>query len=125
MRRVLKPGGVYCFRTPNLFHYVALTARLTPHWFHNLVANRLRSLSPESHDPYPTIYRSNSESTLRELARSVGFTVVELRLIEKEPSYGAVSPILFYPMLAYERFVNSADRYRWLRANIIGVFRKD
>src|SRR5580658_7799529 len=29
--RILRPGGVYCFRTPNLFHYVMLGSRLMPH----------------------------------------------------------------------------------------------
>jgi SAM-dependent methyltransferase len=30
-RRVLRPGGILIFRTPNLWHYVSLIARLTPH----------------------------------------------------------------------------------------------
>lgn len=32
--RVLRPGGTYCFRTPNLFHYVMMGSRLTPHFLH-------------------------------------------------------------------------------------------
>ena len=38
--RVLKPGGVFGFRTPNLGHYVAFLSWITPQWFHNVVANR-------------------------------------------------------------------------------------
>src|ERR1017187_884678 len=40
--RVLKPGGVYCFRTPNRWHYVALASSLLPHRAHLKLANRLR-----------------------------------------------------------------------------------
>src|ERR1700723_2142735 len=29
--RVLKPGGIFCFRTPNLWHYFTLGSRLMPH----------------------------------------------------------------------------------------------
>jgi SAM-dependent methyltransferase len=50
--RVLKPGGAFAFRTPNRLHYVSLVASLTPHWFHELVANRLRNLPEGAHDPY-------------------------------------------------------------------------
>ena len=39
IHRVLKPGGAYVFRTPNLWHYVALVSLLTPHSFHVLAAN--------------------------------------------------------------------------------------
>jgi len=49
--RVLRPGGVYCFRTPNLFHYVSFGAWILPHWAHLLLANRLRSLQEDAHDP--------------------------------------------------------------------------
>ena len=54
VKRVLSPGGAYIVRTPNRFHYVALAAAATPHWFHKLLANRLRGLGAEAHDPYPT-----------------------------------------------------------------------
>jgi hypothetical protein len=33
----------------------------------------------------------------------------ELRMIEAEPSYGAAHPLLFYPMMAYERLVKSTS----------------
>lgn len=124
IRRVLRPGGVYIFRTPNFWHYVSLISHLTPHSFHRLVANRLRNLPDESHDPYPTHYRLNTASAVERAAGEAGLTVERLDLIEKEPMYGLGSRLLFFPFMAYERIVNSSDIFSNLRANILGVLRK-
>jgi hypothetical protein len=45
-------------------------------------------------------------------------------MIEKEPSYGMVSPLMFYPLLAYERLVNATEAFAGARANILAVLRK-
>ena len=124
IKRVLKPGGVYVFRAPNFYHYVSIVSHMTPHWFHELVANRLRNLPAESHDPYPTRYRMNTPSSIRRLAAETGFEIDELRLIEKEPMYGLSSRLLFFPFMAYERVVNRFDALSGLRANILAVLRK-
>ena len=121
--RVLKPGGAYCFWTPNLKHYVSLASNALPHSAHLALANRLRGRSEDEHDPYPTFYHANTNGRLRKLARQVGMTVDRLEMIESEPSYGRAHPALFYPMMAYERLVNGFDALRGLRANFQGVFR--
>jgi SAM-dependent methyltransferase len=119
--RILKPGGVYIFRTPNRWHYTALAASVTPHWFHVLVSNRLRRLSAEAHDPYPTYYRANTEHAIKRWSAAAGLKVRELQLIEKEPSYGMISRPLFLLFLLYERAVNATRVARGLRANIFAV----
>jgi len=124
VQRVLVPGGAYVFRTPNRFHYVALVSSVTPHWFHELVANRLRGLPPEAHDPYPTVYAMNSRNAVRRFALAASLQVEVLRVIEPNPSYGMASRLTFYPMMAYERIVNSTERLAGLRANILAVLRK-
>lgn len=124
IRRVLRPGGSYAFRTPNRYHYVAMVSWLTPHWFHRLVANRLRGLPSEAHDPYPTVYAMNARGAVRRAAAAAGLGVAVLRTIEKEPSYGMASPLLFYPLMAYERAVNSSEGFGGLRSNILAVLRK-
>jgi SAM-dependent methyltransferase len=122
--RALRPGGLFFFRTPNLWHYVTLASRLTPHWFHRLVANRLRRRADGAHDPYPTCYRMNRGRTVRALMSRAGFREVRLYTVEKEPSYGLCSRALFLPFLAYERLVNSSPRFGPFRANLLGVFVK-
>jgi SAM-dependent methyltransferase len=122
--RVLRNGGPYIFRTPNQYHYVAMVARLTPHWFHELVANRLRNRPLDAHPPYPTVYKMNTGAAVHRLAQEAGLRVETLRLVEKEPSYGLSSRALFLAFVGYERLVNSTESAASLRANIFGVLRK-
>jgi SAM-dependent methyltransferase len=122
--RVLSPRASYCFRTPNRWHYVPMAASLVPHSIHLRLANKLRALDAGAHDPWPTVYRANTRSKLRRLALDSGLTPEELKMIEAEPSYGAAHPLLFYPMMAYERLVNSTGLLRSFRINILGTFRK-
>jgi len=122
--RILKPGGIYCFRTPNRWHYVTIASSLVPHSMHVRFANKLRALDDDAHDPWPTVYRANTRSRLGRLAKSNCFQVEELRMIEGEPSYGAAHALLFYPMMAYKRLVNSGDCLSCFRVNILGTFRK-
>lgn len=124
VRRILRPGGVYCCRTPNLLHYVTLFSRLTPHHLHVRLANRLRCLAGNAHDPYATFYKANTRARIRELSSEAGLFVLVLRTIEKEPSYGRASALLFYPMMLYERAVNSSVVFSGLRANILAALQK-
>jgi SAM-dependent methyltransferase len=122
--RVLKPGAAYCFRTPNLWHYVTLASRLLPHSAHLTLANRARRSGSEAHDPWPTLYLANTRRKLRKSVIAAGLRIQCLQMIECEPSYGAAHPILFYPMMAYERIVNMTERMAALRVNIFGVISK-
>ena len=121
IHRVLRPGGVFVFRTPNLWHYVSLIARLTPHRFHMLVANKLRRLQKGGHDPYPTFHRMNTRRVCLRALGAANFDVRVCQVIEKEPSYGMVSRLIFYPLMMWERILNSSNVFEGLRANILCV----
>jgi SAM-dependent methyltransferase len=122
--RVLRPGGVYCLRTPNLFHYVSLGAHFTPYSLHLLLANRLRASAKEAHNPYPTWFRSNSRRRLQKLCRIAGLDEPVITMIEPEPSYGRAHPLLFYPMMTYERLVNLSSAFSRFRVAILLSVRK-
>jgi SAM-dependent methyltransferase len=122
--RVLAPGGVYTLRTPNLFHYVAAVAAVTPHWFHSLVSGRLRGHALGAHEIFPTFYRLNTSNAIYEHSLDAGFQIRFLVMIEKEPSYGVASRILFVAGLTYERVVNRFAALANFRANILAVLEK-
>ncbi|MEZ0299194.1 MAG: methyltransferase domain-containing protein [Candidatus Methylacidiphilales bacterium] len=58
-RRVLKPGGHFCFRTPNRFHYSSMGASMIPARLHYKVRQILGHPHTED-DVFPTYYRANT-----------------------------------------------------------------
>jgi len=116
--RVLKKGGSYCFRTPNLHHFLPLFSKAVSHTVHVRLANRLRGREG-AHEPYPTHYRANTRAVLYRLARAAKLNVPEFHLLEKEPSYARTSKALFFAMMIYERIVNRFEALANLRINII------
>jgi SAM-dependent methyltransferase len=122
--RVLRPGGVYVFRTPNLYYYVSLASAALPHRVHKAIANRLRAMDENSHEPWPTAYRANTIKRLHTLAAYASMSVEFYRIIEPEPSYARASAFLFYPMMLWERLLNATPLLEGLRANILAVMRK-
>jgi SAM-dependent methyltransferase len=122
--RVLKPGASFWFRTVNRLHYVTVVSAMTPHWFHALVANRARALPSETHEPWPTRYRMNRESTLRRYLSQAGFRGIEIRMIEPEPCYMLFHPIPFVAGVGYERLVNRSEAMRPFRQVVLGRARR-
>jgi SAM-dependent methyltransferase len=118
--RVLKPGAAFLFRTPNIFHYVALISRATPQWVHDRIANPVRGLPAGAHRPWPTFYRLNSRAAVRRAAQRAGFAKVEVRMVECQPSYLTFHAVPFLAGVAYERLVNSSEWLADLRSNIFG-----
>ena len=62
-KRILKPGGIMCIRTPNAWGYPALAARLVPNKWHLKVLRRLSDGQRE--DAYPTYFRCNTTRKIR------------------------------------------------------------
>jgi SAM-dependent methyltransferase len=124
IHRVLVPGGRYAFRTPNLRHYVAFVSRLLPYAGHLRLANRLRNLAADQHDPWPTVYAMNTPRRVRALAETCGFAVERIDMVEKEPSYGMIARPLFAAFMAYERLVNASEALAAWRANMFVVLRR-
>jgi len=119
--RVLKPGGVLLFKTPNKWHYMPTIARITPHWFHQFV-NRLRGRAEV--DTFPTRYRSNSKGDVVRLAAESGFLVEGLELVEGRPEYLRMAWPAYALGACYERLVNSSSLLESFRILLVVTLRK-
>jgi SAM-dependent methyltransferase len=122
--RVLRPGGVYVFRTPNVLHFISLAARFTPHWVHQRVAPRTSGADPSEVEVYPTFFRMNRRGSCARWLRRCRFDVESLEVVETYPIYGQSSRLLFLALMGYERVVNSSARLEAVRRVMHGVGRK-
>src|SRR5437868_10362550 len=120
--RVLKVGGYFFLRTPNRWHYVVLVASALPEFAQEILLERFTPRKSE--DVFPKFYRCNTEGMVRRLFVKAGFTVEELVLVEKEPTYLTRSAWLFRAGVWYESLVTSTDRLKSCRSNILARFRK-
>jgi SAM-dependent methyltransferase len=92
--RVLKPGGLFCARTPHSFSYVSLAARAVRNSSH---VKFLRWVQPhrKAQDAFPTAYQCN---TLRAVSRRFDGWKNYTYLYTAEPSYYFGSRPVFHFM---------------------------
>lgn len=121
IRRVLKPGGLLIFKTPNRNHYMPLIARLTPHAFHRWF-NKLRGRDED--DTFPTHYLANSPRQILDLARVTNFTAVRTELVESRPEYLRLTAFTYLIGLLYERLVNSTEWLAPARILLVATLRR-
>jgi SAM-dependent methyltransferase len=121
IHRVLKPGGVFAFQTPNRRHYVPTIARMTPHSIH-LWVNSRRSV--DDRDTFPTVYRANTPATIRRLAKRHSFVVARLDTVEGRPEYLRHFGAFYALGVAYERTVNATPLLSPFRVVMLGALQK-
>jgi SAM-dependent methyltransferase len=118
--RVLAPGGLLVFHTPNAGAYPTAVAAAIPDGAKRLLARALEGRLAD--DVFPTFYRANSQSAITALGNATGFDVVALRLVSSGAVFARVPPLAFIELL-WLRYLSSparADR----RSNIIAILRK-
>jgi SAM-dependent methyltransferase len=84
-RRVLKPSGMVCIRTPNRWNYIALLSRLLPGRSRSQALLKAKPALAEE-DAFPTFYRCNTLPALRRALSACGFDAVVCGY-EAEPTY--------------------------------------
>jgi ubiquinone/menaquinone biosynthesis C-methylase UbiE len=98
--RVLKPGGKALILTPNLYHWTMMLSHLTPHWFHVLARKKIFGSSED--DVFPTVYRSNTASSLRRHLQAAGFRQPEIKLLPSHPHLVGTGPLLYFEIAMYK-----------------------
>ncbi len=91
--RVLKPGGVFCARTPNRIGYVGLVASLIPNSRHVQVLKVAQEDRKEM-DVFPTYYRVNTVWAVRRVLKQAGLEGIAYGY-EAEPSYLQFSALAY------------------------------
>jgi len=120
VQRIMKPGGVFMFHTPNALGYSTLAARLLPE---QLKAPLIRLIEGRcSDDVFSTHYRVNTSQAIERLARLVGLETESIQLVPSRAEFMRFPPLAVIELL-WIRLLQR-ERFRALRPNIIAVLRK-
>jgi len=101
-KRVLKPGGYLCIRTPNVISYVGLASRLIPNRHHSSVVCKVQERRKEE-DVFPTLYRCNTIRAVRRMMDKYGFDHCVYGY-DAEPSYLSFSRLFYFLGALHERY---------------------
>ena len=66
LKRILRPGGYLCARTPNRLGYLRLLSGMVPNSLHTKVLSRVQP-DRKAEDVFPTVYKMNSPSQIKAL----------------------------------------------------------
>jgi len=113
--RILKPGGVLIFHTPNALGYTTFIGGLIPEFFKKKLIHFLNNRIED--DVFPTYYRINTPSKIKILSEESGFITKEIRTIASSAQFVMIPPLLI-PELMWIRLTMSRW-FRVLRTNII------
>lgn len=118
--RVLSPGGVFLFHTPNFNAPSIRIAALTPDGLKKKLIWLLERRAGE--DVFPTHYRINTSAAIHELARTTRFTVARLDHLNNAAVTAVLGPLAI-PELLFIRALQP-ERARELRSNLLVTLRK-
>jgi SAM-dependent methyltransferase len=123
VRRVLKSGGFFFFRTVNAHHPISVLVRLVPFALRSCLIRRFNPGSADAHEPYTTYFRANTRTRVVRLLRQGGFRNVDLRAREEPPIYlAAAGPGALVGVL-WERVANKCPFLAPLRVTLYGCAR--
>lgn len=123
IKRVLKPGGLFVFHTPNRNSPLIFTASLMPYTLRSRIVTLIEGRAEA--DIFPTYYRANTEKNLLQIARDIGFEIVRVELVASSghPVLGLCPPVGVLELL-YLKAIRQYRCLRQLRTNIVAVLRK-
>jgi SAM-dependent methyltransferase len=118
--RVLKPGGLFIFHTPNALGYLTIGARLVPDRFKDRLVYLLDGRN--ENDVFETHYKANTRRRIGELAEAAGFELTKIKMLVSEAGFMFVPP-LAVPELVWIRLLMT-ESLKPLRTTIIAILRK-
>lgn len=118
--RILKPGGILIFHTPNVLSYSTLMARFIPELIKYRVVRVLQDRKEE--DVFPTYYRLNSARAIENAAAFAGLEIKIIRLIVSEPEFIMIPPLVILELIFIKLLMSKF--LKPFRTNIIATLQK-
>jgi 2-polyprenyl-3-methyl-5-hydroxy-6-metoxy-1,4-benzoquinol methylase len=122
--RVLAPGGALLVHTPNTRNYLILANMVAKKLLPRSLVLKLAHDGRAADDIFPTYYRANKASSLRNLGASVGLQPASVRFASNPQPYSRFfAPAAFFELLLMRATtVRPLDRFA---ATIMMAFRKE
>jgi ubiquinone/menaquinone biosynthesis C-methylase UbiE len=118
--RILKPGGLFIFHTPNARGYTTLAARLVPRSLKPRLAKLIDGRAEG--DVFRTHYRANTTREITTLASRTGFEVVRLKMIVSSAQFIIIPPLAALELLWIRLLMT--EMLKPARTNIVAILRK-
>lgn len=119
--RVLRPGGLFLFHTPNANSLPTALARVIPDAIKAPLARALDGRRAE--DVFPTFYRCNTAEDIARCAENAGLVLVELSFVSSTALFSVIPPLAFFELLWLRSLQRESRRH--LRSNLIALLRKN
>jgi SAM-dependent methyltransferase len=104
--RVLKPGGILCIRTSNLYHYRSIIARVIPERFHQAILKiAQKGTWRKDEDVFPTVYRCNTIGKIKKMLSKHQFEDIVVYGFQSEPAYLSFSRLAYRLGVIYQRLI--------------------
>jgi SAM-dependent methyltransferase len=120
IERVLKPGGIFLFMTPNAWSPFVVGTRFIPIGLKKFL--RKRFLSIDETDTFPTHYRMNTIGTLNKLFAKVGMQPIATQLIDCF-TYFKFSKVLVWLSILGAKILQTIH-IQTFRHHLVGVYQK-
>jgi ubiquinone/menaquinone biosynthesis C-methylase UbiE len=121
IKRILKPGGVLIFHTPNILGYTTMIARCLPRRLKNRLLYLFQGRKEE--DIFNTYYRLNGRKSIINLAEANSFKVLKIKMIVSSPQLVIIPPLVIFELLWIRILMGKV--FKPLRTNIIAILKND
>lgn len=121
VRRILKPGGIFIFHTPNVLGYPTIAAKLVPKILKKKLIYLLEGRREE--DIFDTFYRANSKLKIKNLANKAGFKVVIIKMIVSTAELAIITPIAIFELILIR--ILMMKPFKIFRPYIISILKND
>lgn len=118
--RVLKPGGIFIFHTPNARSYTTMLASL----IHRGLKDKLIYLldGREEEDVFETYYRANTQQSIKDMSQKTDFNIVKVKMIASDAAFSVIPPLAFLELFCIRLLMTKP--FAPLRTNIIAILKK-
>lgn len=121
VHRVLKPGGIFIFHTPNLRGHIAFLSNFIPSFITKKLVYFLTGRRED--DVYPTFYKANTLKQIEELAETSNFEHVKTYMNQGHPlAMGILFPPIYFLELLWVKLILS-EKFKNYRGNIVCILR--